>query len=77
MILDNDGQPVWFRPVPNEGEDAMDFKVQRYRGEPVLTWWEGTHIGYGRGEYVILDASYREITRVRAGNGYHGTTTSF
>jgi len=69
-ILDNDGQPVWFRPLPNENHDAMDCKVQRYRGEPVLTWWEGPHTGYGRGEHVILDGSYREITRVRAGNGY-------
>jgi hypothetical protein len=70
MILDNSGRAVWFRPVRNESEDAMDFKVQYYRGEPVLTWWEGTHTGYGRGEYVVLDDSYREITRVQAANGY-------
>ena len=70
MILDGDGQPVWFRPTRSEGEDAMDFKVQSYRGETVLTWWEGVHTGYGRGEHVILDTSYKEIARVRAGNGY-------
>ncbi len=77
MILDNSGRPVWFRPVRNEGEDAMDFKVQYYRGEPVLTWWEGTHTGYGRGEYVVLDDSYREITRVQAANGYRGDHHEF
>ena len=24
-----------------EGVIANDFRVQRYRGKPVLTWWEG------------------------------------
>jgi hypothetical protein len=63
--------------VRREEEDAMDFKVQRYRGEPVLTWWEGVHNGYGEGEYLILDSSYRELTRVRAGNGYRGDHHEF
>ena len=43
----------------------------------MLTWWEGSHAGYGQGEYVILDHSYREITRVRAGNGYEGDHHEF
>ena len=72
MIVDDSGQPVWFRPLQNEDKDAFDFKVQRYRGEPVLTWWEGVHTGYGQGEYVIADGSYREVTRVQAANGYRG-----
>ena len=70
MIVDNEGQPVWFRPAPPGEPDTMDFKAQSYRGRPVLTWWEGVHDGYGDGEYVIFDESYREIGRVRAGNGY-------
>ena len=77
MILDNDGQPVWFRPVRGEEHDSMDFKAQRYRGEPVITWWEGVHGAYGRGEHVILDAAYREIARVRAGNGLAGDHHEF
>ena len=77
MILDNDGQPVWLRPVRSEAEDAMDFKVQRYRGEPVLTWWEGRHNGWGSGEYVIFDSSYCEVARFRAGNGYDGDHHEF
>jgi hypothetical protein len=77
LILDNNGQPVWFRPVRGEGVRAMDFKVQHYRGEPVLTYYQGVGITYGRGEYVILDSSYREITRVRAGNGYVGDHHEF
>jgi len=70
MILDDDGRPVWFRPLPDEYVDAMDFKVQRYKGRPVLTWWQGPHTTYGVGEYALLDGSYGEVTRVRAGGGY-------
>jgi hypothetical protein len=77
MILDNDGQPVWLRLLQNEDVDAMNFKVQTYKGEPVLTWWEGHHTGYGQGEYVIYDHSYREIKRFGAGNGYEGDHHEF
>jgi hypothetical protein len=38
MILDEDGQLVWFRPLHTERRDVMNFQVQRYRSEPVLTW---------------------------------------
>jgi hypothetical protein len=33
MIIDNLGQPVWFR----KGKYALDFIVQHYQGKPVLT----------------------------------------
>src|SRR5215216_2436085 len=36
-IVDDLGRPVWFR----KDLYALDFKVQEYQGEPVLTWWEG------------------------------------
>ena len=77
MILDNDGEPVWLRPVIVEERDAMDFKVQAYKGRPVLTWWEGTHAGFGNGEYVIFDDSYREVARFPAGNGLPGDHHEF
>ena len=77
MILDNDGQPLWLRLLQDEDMDVMDFKAQTYKGETVLTWWEGRHTGYGQGEYVILDHSYREIKRVRAGNGFEGDHHEF
>jgi hypothetical protein len=74
MIIDNNGQLVWF----GRGRSARDFKMQRYRGEQVLTWWEGKVAqGHGVGEYVIFDGSYREIARVRAGNGYRGDLHEF
>ena len=77
MIFDGEGRPVWLRPVRDEGQDAMDFKAQRYRGEPVLTWWQGEHGGWGDGEYLIFDRSYREVARVRAGNGLPGDHHEF
>jgi hypothetical protein len=77
VILDNDGQPVWLRLLQNEDRDVMNFRTQTYKGETVLTWWEGVHTGYGQGEYVIFDHSYREIKRFGAGNGYEGDHHEF
>jgi Arylsulfotransferase (ASST) len=77
LIVDDSGEPVWFHPLHGADEDAFNFEVQTYKGETVLTWWEGLHTGYGQGEYVICDHSYREITRVRAGNGYEGDHHEF
>jgi len=74
MIVDDLGQLVWF----SKDRYATDFKVQRYRGEPVLTWWQGKVVaGHGVGEYVIFDSSYREITRVQAGSGHQGDLHEF
>lgn len=67
LILDDAGEPVWFHPTtPNT---AMNFRPGVYRGAPVLSWWEGkTEHGLGRGEHVIVDASYREVARFPAGD---------
>lgn len=75
LIVDDDGEVVWARP----SEDTVtDFRVQTYQGEPVLTWYEGKiQEGYGRGEYVIADSTYREIARVEAGNGHEGDHHEF
>jgi len=71
-IVDDRGRPVWFRAV-GAGEQAANFRVQTYRGEPVLTWWEGknapTGPGAGEGVNYVLDSSYRQIATVAAGNG--------
>jgi hypothetical protein len=76
MIVDDRGGLVWFRPL--DRRTAADFRVQRYRGAPVLTWWEGGITGgYGKGEYVIADAAYRTVQRVRAGNGHQGDLHEF
>jgi hypothetical protein len=69
MIVDSAGETIWFRQAVAW---PTNFAVHTYRGEPVLVWWEGKVItGYGYGEAVILDRSYREIARVRGANGHH------
>ncbi len=69
LIADDRGQPVWFlsrRP----GRKVFDVAVQRYRGEPVITYWEGRFAaGWGYGTYVVLDRTYRQIARIRALGG--------
>jgi len=73
-ILDPRGRLVWFKPTA-KGVVADDFKVQTYDDERVLTWWEGKTVperGYGSGTWVIADRSYKEIARVKAGNGLTG-----
>lgn len=76
MILDNNGQTVWFHPLKTKG--VSDFKVQTYHGQPVLTWWRGrAPMGVGNGYYVISDTSYREIGRVYAGHKFAGDIHEF
>ena len=70
LALDDRGRTVWFKRAP-EGGPITDVRAQRYRGEPVITWWQGaaTKTGIGTGEGVIVDRSYRKVATVRAGNG--------
>ena len=69
MIVDQTGRLVWFKPL-QPGTQAADFRVQTYRGKPVLTWWQGyLGAGAGSGENVIMDRSYRQIATVRAAGG--------
>jgi hypothetical protein len=78
MILAEDGSLVWFKPLP-PGRAATDLQVQALGGSPVLTWWQGNvsvH-GFGLGEDVVTDATYRQIARVRAGNGYRADLHEF
>ena len=69
LIADDRGRPVWFMPR-KPGLKVFDVGVQEYRGEPVLTYWQGSFAaGWGYGEYVVLDESYREIARIGAVGG--------
>src|SRR5215208_57480 len=72
LTVDNRGQVVWFRPLQSSHGRAMNLKIQSFRGRPVLTWIETVP-----GEYVIFDDSYREIARLKAGNGYNGDHHEF
>lgn len=76
LILDDEGEVVWFRKLDTHG--VTDFRVQRYDGRPVLTWWRGrSERGIGDGHFVILDDAYREIATVTAGNGRSGDIHEF
>ena len=69
MIVAPNGRLVWFTPLA-QWQTAFNLQVQRYRGRPALTWWQGEIIGgHGQGVDVIDDAHYRQIATVRGGNG--------
>jgi hypothetical protein len=52
------GTLVW----TDDYNEPFDFRVQTYKGHPVLTFWSGELLdGYGHGSYYILNQSYVEI----------------
>lgn len=82
LILDNDGNPFWFRPLSTPNLMNTDFRVQKLNGKRVLTFWQGTlatppvytNAPGGSSEpgscYYILDKRYRVIRTVEAHNGF-------
>jgi len=71
MIFDEAGNLVWFHPLA-QGTEATNLQLQQLDGNPVLSWWQGyiAPQGFGDGEEIIADSSYRQIASVHAGNGY-------
>jgi hypothetical protein len=68
-IIDRNGNVVWFHAIP-QGLTASDFRTQTYRGQPVLTWWQGTGLGgLAQGTDYIYNDHYQQIATVNAGNG--------
>jgi Arylsulfotransferase (ASST) len=68
LIVDDTGEPVWFRPTPPV--TTMNFRTAIYDGRPVLTWWQGTtERGLGEGTHVIVDDAYRVVKKLPAGAG--------
>jgi hypothetical protein len=75
VIYDAAGSPLWIGPA---GDSSTDLRVQRYRGEDVLTYWSGREYdGNGRGRGVILDSSYRHVTDVWAVGGLQADMHEF
>ncbi len=67
MIVDREGNLVYYDP----GLRITDFRVQRFRGKPVLTWWRRAQIGNKVASfYTILNRNYKVIKQFHAGNGY-------
>jgi hypothetical protein len=68
LIFNNEGRVVWFSPLGTR--PATDFRVQRYRGRPVLTWWRGrSEGGEELAHWNIYDSSYRLIRKVHPKKG--------
>jgi hypothetical protein len=68
-IVNQQGKVAWFHAVP-QGQEAADFQVQRYDGQPVLTWWQGTNFGgQSAGTDYIYNTHYQQIAAVQAGGG--------
>lgn len=82
LIVDNIGNPIWFRPLSSPNLMNTDFRVQTFHGEPVLTFWQGTlatppaytNAPGGSSEpgscYYILDSTYAVIKTVSAQKGF-------
>jgi hypothetical protein len=78
-VVDSTGRVIWFLPVTN-GQVAADFRVQSYRGKPVLTWAQQSNFGkLAEGESVnyIADNTYHVIATVKAGNGLNADAHEF
>ena len=68
-ILDSNGNVVWFKAMTGN-DSTSDFRVQTYKGRPVLTWWQGYVTGgLGFGEDVINNGAYQVTDVVKAANG--------
>ncbi len=68
-ILDHHGHFVWFGPN-TATHHRMNFDVQSYQGKPVLTWFQGLVVqGYGKGELIIADDSYKIRHVIRPPHG--------
>jgi EmrB/QacA subfamily drug resistance transporter len=72
LILNNELQPVWFKPVPTDVV-AGNLNLQLYNGKPVLAWWQGTITSTGAtesGEDVIVNQHYQTIATLKATDGW-------
>lgn len=82
LIMNSQGDPIWFRPLSSPNLMNTDFRVQTLYGKPVLTFWQGTlatppaytNTPGGSSEpgscYYILDNTYAVIKLVTAQKGY-------
>jgi EmrB/QacA subfamily drug resistance transporter len=72
LIIDNNLQPVWFRPVP-QNVVAANLDEQTYQGQPVLTWWQGVVTNTGQtssGKYVVVNQHYKTVATLHGADGW-------
>lgn len=78
LILNNELQPVWFRPVPRNVV-ASDLSLQTYQGKPALSWWQGVITNTGAtesGKYVIVNQHYQTVATLKGAGGWIPTLHS-
>ncbi len=72
MILNDDGKLVWYLRRPWVGRDL---KVVRYRGRPMLAFFQAVSPQSVRQPYyALVNDRYRIVRRIRAGHGYRINT---
>jgi len=61
--LRRSGQPRLVQTACRPASRRTNLQVQSLDGRPVLTWWAGLHPkqGFGQGEQLIYDTSYRQV----------------
>jgi len=72
LIINSDLQPVWFKPVP-EDVVASNLTAQSYKGQPVLTWWQGLVSDTGAtesGEDIIVNQHYQTVATLKGQDGW-------
>ncbi len=62
MLISSTGKLLWYLPRPAK---VHDLKAVRYRGQPMLAYFERTDGGF----YQLLDEHYRPVARIRADGG--------
>lgn len=90
LIMDQCGNPVWFRPLDSRYTQNSDFRTQIYHGKPVLTMWQGTISGTQSdtpdlpagdpepGAYFqIIDRNYNIVKKLKAKKGYTADVHEF
>jgi len=66
---------VWEQPLG--GLVTADLRVQRFRGTPMLIWWEGlVRPGHGVGRYVVAASSYARSPTSTPATAAKATCTS-
>ncbi|MGO9320198.1 MAG: arylsulfotransferase family protein [Solirubrobacteraceae bacterium] len=78
LIYTPQGQLVWFDRLSG-GEAAEDLSEQTYEGRRDLTWWKGRvlSLGFGQGEYIVMNSNYQTVARIAGGNGLRADLHDF
>ncbi len=75
-IVDNQGRQIYFAPAAS-GTHVTDVKAQMYKGQRVLTFWQGgagfNNPGVGAGDDYIYNQHYKLIRTIHAHGSESGT----